>query len=78
MASTDIHPVYVVVGIRGDEIQYWAAAVSRRKAAREVGNVLGPDWKTTVLDWRLTAERLAKLNLTPNSVCKIGIVEGLL
>jgi len=78
MASREIHPVYVVVGIRGNEIQYWAAAVSRRKAACEVGSVLGPEWKTIVLDWRLTPERLATLNLTPNSVRKIGIVEGLL
>jgi hypothetical protein len=52
--------------------------VSRRKAAREVANVLGPEWKTTVLDWRLTPERLAKLDLSPNSLRKIGIVEGLL
>jgi hypothetical protein len=65
------------VGICGDEIQYWAAAVSRRRAAREVGNVLGPEWKTTVLGWRLTPERLAQLNLTRNSVRKIGIVDGL-
>jgi hypothetical protein len=71
-------PVYIVVGTRGNELQYWAAAVSRRKAAREVANVLGPEWKTTVLDWRLTPERLAKLDLSPNSLRKIGIVEGLL
>jgi hypothetical protein len=76
MASTEPYPVYVVVGICGDQMQYWAAAVSRRRAAREVGNVLGPEWKTTVLDWRLTPERLAKLNLTRNSVRKIAIVEG--
>ncbi len=78
MASTEMHPVYIVVGIRGNEIQYWAAAVSRRKAAREVANMLGPEWKTTVLDWRLTPERLAKLDLTRNGVRNIGIVEGLL
>jgi hypothetical protein len=62
MTSAETHPVYVVVGTRGDKIQYWAAAVSRRKAAREVRNVLGLEWKTIVLDWRLTPERLAKLN----------------
>jgi hypothetical protein len=77
MTSTETHPVYVVVGTYGDQIQYWAAAVSRRRAAREVRNVLGPGWKTSVLDWRLTPERLAKLNLNRNSVRKIGFAEAI-
>ena len=77
MMIAESHPVYVVVGTCGDKIQYWAAAVSRRRAAQEVGNVLGPEWKTTVLDWRLTPERLAKLNLTRNSVRKIGFAEAI-
>ena len=33
--------VYVVVGTCGDRIQYWAAAVPRRRAAREVRQVFG-------------------------------------
>jgi hypothetical protein len=65
------------VGTYGDKIQYWAAAVSRRRAAQEVRNVLGPEWKTSVLDWRLTPERLAKLNLNRNSVRKIGFAEAI-
>jgi hypothetical protein len=77
MTSAETHPVYVVVGTYGDKIQYWAAAVSRRKAAQEVGNMLGPEWKTIVLDWRLTPERLAKLNLTRNGVRKIGFAEAI-
>jgi hypothetical protein len=76
MSSTETYPVYVVVGIYGDKVQYWAAAVSRKKAAREVGNVLGPEWKTTVLEWRLTPERVAKLNLTRNSIRQIAVGEG--
>jgi hypothetical protein len=39
--------------------------------------VLGPEWKTSVLDWRLTPERLAKLNLNRNSVRKIGFAEAI-
>jgi hypothetical protein len=77
MTSTETHPVYVVVGTYGDKIQYWAAAVSRRRAAQEVRNVLGPEWKTSVLDWRLTPERLAKLKLKRNSVRKIGFAQAI-
>ena len=77
MKSTETHAVYVVVGTCGDEIQYWAAAVSRGKAAQQVRDVLGPQWKTTVLDWRLTPERLAELNLTRNSVRQIGFAEAI-
>jgi hypothetical protein len=61
----------------GDKIQYWAAAVARRRAAQEVRNALGAEWKTAVLDWRLTPERLAKLNLTRNSVRRIGSAEAI-
>jgi len=75
MTNTETHPVYVVAGTCGDETQYWAAAVARRRAAQEVRNVLGPKWKTTVLDWRLTPERIAKLNLTRNTVRRIGFAE---
>ena len=75
--SAESRPVYVVVGTCGDRIQYWAAAVSRRRAAQEVQNVLGPEWKTIVLDWRLRPERLAKLNLKRNSVRKIGFAEAM-
>ena len=39
--------------------------------------MLGPEWKTSVLDWRLTPERLAKLNLNCNSVRKIGFAEAI-
>jgi hypothetical protein len=39
--------------------------------------MLGPEWKTIVLDWRLTPERLAKLNLTRNRVRKIGFAEAI-
>jgi hypothetical protein len=77
MTSTETHPVYVVVGTYGDKIQYWAAAVSRRRAAQEVRNVLGPEWKTSVLDWRLTPERLAKLKLNRNGVRKIGFAQAI-
>src|SRR5215831_10286417 len=58
MTNIQTYPVYVVAGTCGDETQYWAAAVARRKAAQEVRNVLGPEWKTTVLDWRLPPERI--------------------
>jgi hypothetical protein len=77
MTSAETHPVYIVVGTCGDKIQYWAAAVSRRKAAQEVRNMLGPEWKTIVLDWRLRPERLAKLNLPRNRVRKIGFAEAI-
>jgi hypothetical protein len=76
MTSKETHPVYVVVGICGDKIQYWAAAVARRRAAQEVRSALGPEWKTTVLDWQLTPERLANLNLTRNSVRRIGSAQS--
>jgi hypothetical protein len=72
MTSKQAHAVYVVAGTCGDKIQYWVAAVARKRAAQEVRNVLGPQWKTTVLNWRLTPDRLAKLNLSHNSVRKIG------
>jgi len=72
MTSKQAHVVYVVAGTCGDKIQYWAAAVARKRAAQEVRNVLGPEWKTTVLNRRLTPDRLAKLNLSRNSVSKIG------
>ena len=75
MTNIETHPVYVVAGTCGDETQYWAAAVARRRAAHEVRSVLGPKWKTTVLDWRLTPERIAKLNLTRNTVRMIGFAE---
>jgi hypothetical protein len=77
MTSKETNPVYVVVGTCGDKIQYWAAAVARRRAAQEVRNALGAEWKTAVLDWRLTPERLAKLNLTRNSVRRIGSAEAI-
>jgi hypothetical protein len=77
MTNIETHPVYVVAGTRGDETQYWAAAVARRRAAQEVRNVLGPGWRTTVLDWRLPPERIAKLNLTRNSLRMIGFAEAI-
>jgi hypothetical protein len=77
MTSKKTNSVYIVVGTCGDKIQYWAAAVARRRAAQEVRNVLGAEWKTAVLDWRLTPERLAKLNLTRNSVRRIGSAEAI-
>jgi hypothetical protein len=64
--------VYVVVATCGDKIQYWAAAVPRSRAAHEVRQVLGSEWKTKVMAWRLAPERLERLNLKPNSVRQIG------
>jgi predicted amino acid dehydrogenase len=63
---------YVVVGTCGDEIQYWAAAVPRSRAAHKVRQVLGSEWKTKVMAWRLAPERLEQLKLKPNSVRQIG------
>ena len=77
MTNIETHPVYVVAGTCGDKTQYWAAAVARKRAAQEVRNALGPEWKTTVLDWRLTPERVAQLNLTRNSVRMIGFAEAI-
>jgi hypothetical protein len=68
--ETDV--VYVVVGTCGDKIEYWAAAVPRSRAAREVRQVLGSEWKTKVTAWRLAPERLEQLKLKPNSVRQIG------
>jgi hypothetical protein len=70
--ETEPHEVYVVVGTYGDNIQYWAAAVPRSRAAEEVRKVLGSEWKTKVTIWRPTSERLAQLKLKPNSVRQIG------
>jgi hypothetical protein len=75
MMSAKLPAVYVVAGIHGGNVEYWAAAVPRKKAAQEVQNILGPEWKTKLLDWQLTPERLATLNLTRNSVRKIGFTE---
>ena len=71
-AVTETNTVYVVVGTCGDKIQYWAAAVPRRRAAQEVRQVLGSEWKTKVMAWRLAPERLEQLKLKPNSVRQIG------
>jgi hypothetical protein len=71
-AVTETDTVYIVVGTCGDKIQYWAAAVPRSRAAHEVRQVLGSEWKTKVTGWRLASERLEQLKLKPNSVRQIG------
>ncbi len=71
-AVTETDTVYVVVGTCGDKIQYWAAAVPRSRAAQEVRQALGSDWKTKVTGWRLASDRLEQLKLKPNSVRQIG------
>jgi hypothetical protein len=69
---TETDTVYIVVGTCGDKIQYWAATVPRSRAAYEVRQVLGSEWKTKVTGWRLASERLEQLKLKPNSVRQIG------
>jgi hypothetical protein len=71
-AVLETDAVHVVVGTCGDKIQYWAAAVPRSRAAREVRQVLGSEWKTKVMAWRLAPERLEQLKLKPNGVRQIG------
>ena len=63
--------VYVVAATDGWRIEYWAAAMPRKKAAAEVQQVLPLGWKAVVTGWRLTPEKIARLKIRANTVCKL-------
>lgn len=64
---------YVVAAIKeGQRTEFWVAATARRdRAATAVQKVLPPGWKAVATGWRLTAEKVAKLKMRADSVCRL-------
>jgi hypothetical protein len=71
MRNVLVGGIYVVRAIKGDQIEYWAAATIREKAVAAVEKELGASWVVTLTDRRLTGQRLSKLRLRPNSVQRL-------
>jgi hypothetical protein len=64
--------VYVVSATNNGHLEFWAAATSRGSAAAQVQESLPPGWKATLTGWRLGAERVAELQMAPDTVRKIS------
>jgi hypothetical protein len=63
--------VYVVSATGNGESEFWAAATPRDSAAAQVQGSLPPGWEARLTGWRLGAERIAELQMAPNTVRKI-------
>jgi hypothetical protein len=71
MGNVLVGGIYVVQAIKGNQIEYWAAATIRERAVAAVEKELGPGWTITLTDRRLTGQRLSKLRMTPNSLQRL-------
>jgi hypothetical protein len=63
--------VYVVSATRNGHSEFWAAATPRDSAAAQVQGSLPPGWEAKLTGWRLGAERIAELQIAPNTVRRI-------
>jgi hypothetical protein len=63
--------VYVVSATRNGQSEFWAAATPRDSAAAQVQGSLPPGWEAKLTGWRLGAERIAELQMAPDTVRKI-------
>ena len=63
--------VYVVSATKNGHSEFWAAATPRDSAAEQVQGSLPPGWKAKLTGWRLGVERVAELQIAPNTVQRI-------
>ena len=63
--------VYVVSATKNGQSEFWAAATPRDSAAAQVQGSLPPGWEAKLTGWRLGAERIAELQIAPNTVRRI-------
>ena len=63
--------VYVVSATKNGQSEFWAAATRRDSAAELVQGLLPPGWAAKLTGWRLGAERIAELQMAPNTVRRI-------
>jgi hypothetical protein len=63
--------IYVVEAKRDGVTEYWAASTLQENAVTEVEKELGPGWTVTLMDRRLTNQRLSMLKMRPNTVRKL-------
>ena len=63
--------VYVVSATKNGQSEFWAAATLRDSAATQVQGLLPPGWKAKLTGWRLGVERVAELQMAPNTVRRI-------
>jgi hypothetical protein len=59
--------VYVVSATKNGQSEFWAAATPRDSAAAQVQGSLSPGWEAKLTGWRLGAERVAELQMAPNT-----------
>jgi len=52
--------------------EFWAAATPRDSAAAQVQGSLPPGWEARLTGWRLGVERIAELQMAPNTVRRIA------
>ena len=69
MPMADI--VYVVSATKNGQSELWAGATPRDSAAAQVQGSLSPGWEAKLTGWRLGAERVAELQMAPNTVRRI-------
>ena len=63
--------VYVVSATRNGQSEFWAAATPGDTAAAQVLGSLPPGWEAKLTGWRLRVERIAELQMAPNTVRRI-------
>jgi len=63
--------VYVVSATKNGQSEFWAAATPRDSAAAQVQEILPPGWEAKLTGWHLGAERIAELQMAPNTVRRI-------
>jgi hypothetical protein len=63
--------VYVVSATKNGQSEFWAAATPPDSAAAQVQGSLPPGWEAKLTGWRLGAERVAELQMAPNTVRRI-------
>jgi len=72
MANDYADAVHLVLALKGAKSEIWAAATPRSDAVQAVQVMLGRGWKAIrIVETRLTPERVASLELSPNGVRKL-------
>jgi hypothetical protein len=64
--------IYAVAASKDGKIEYWVAATGPKEATAAVQLVVGPTWKVTLTNHRLTPTQLAELNLRPDDVHRLS------
>jgi hypothetical protein len=64
--------IYVVAAAKNGKTEYWVAATSPKEATAAVQLVVGPSWKTRLINRRLTPAQVAELSLQPDDVRRVG------